>query len=67
MSWETKCILEIGRPIAGAMNIAANCGIWLLERTSMTPVPRSQLTRAALHSSGVEEKRWKWSLSISTT
>ena len=54
-------------PSAGPITSDANIGIWLLERISMTPVPPSQFTTAALHSSGVEEKRWKCSWSILTT
>ena len=49
------------------MKSAANCGIWLLERIWIVSVPDSQLTSAALHSSGVEEKRWKWRCGMRTT
>ena len=67
MSWLENCMWSMPTPIAGPMNIAANIGIWLLERNSITPVPGSQLTSAPVVSSGVDEKRWKCRRSIRTT
>ena len=67
MSWEVKSIWSIPIPSAGAIIIAANIGNWLFDLTAIALVPGSQSTRAPKHSSGVDEKRWKWSLSILTT
>ena len=52
---------------AGPIQIAATPGIWWLQWSVNWPVPRSYSTRAAEHSSGVEEKRSKWSSLIFTT
>ena len=52
---------------AGAIQIAPTPGIWWLQMSVHSPVPLSYSTRAPAHSSGVEEKRWKWSFSIFTT
>ena len=52
---------------AGAIQIAPTPGIWWLQVSVHSPVPRSYSTSAPAHSSGVEEKRWKWRRSIFTT
>ena len=67
MSWVTKRSLSSGTRSAGPIQIAATPGIWWLQWSVNWPVPRSYSTSAAEHSSGVEEKRSKWSSSIFTT
>ena len=67
MSWVTKRSLSSGTRSAGPIQIAATPGIWWLQWIVNCPVPRSCSTSAAEHSSGVEEKRSKWSSLILTT
>ena len=67
MSLVTKRSLSSGTRSAGPIQIAATPGIWWLQWSVNWPVPRSYSTRAAEHSSGVEENRSKWSSLIFTT
>ena len=67
MSFVTKRSLSIPVRSAGAIQIAPTPGIWWLQWSVHSSVPLSYSTSAPAHSSGVDEKRWKWRRSIFTT
>ena len=67
MSWLTNRSLSMPTRSAGAIQIAPTPGIWWFPWIVHCPVPRLNSTRQPEHSSGVDEKRSKWSRSIRTT
>src|SRR5205809_417419 len=67
MSCVTKRSLSRPTRRDGAIQIAPTPGIWWLQYIVHCPVPRLYSTSAPEHSSGVDEKRSKWSSSILIT